>query len=115
MTGIVLKSLLLNHFRSYKKELFTFSSEGSIFTGRNVSGKTNILEAMSLFSPGRGLRNSRNYEISRKPENIGWKTKGTFGSSEQLFEIEISYEEPGEKIIFLDGKRIRQSQMNELI
>ena len=49
MAGIFLKSLILNHFRSYKKEALTFSSSGTVFTGANGSGKTNILEAISLF------------------------------------------------------------------
>ncbi len=114
MTETALKSLLLNHFRSYKKQHFTFSPGGTIFTGSNGSGKTNILEAISLFSPGRGLRRSKNYEISRKPEKYGWKIKGIFERVKQMFEIEIVFNERGEKIIFLDGKKIKQSQMNEL-
>lgn len=115
MTGITLKSLVLNHFRSYKKELLTFSSRGCIFTGSNGSGKTNILEAISLFSPGKGLRKAKSHEISRKPENLGWKAKGIFKQLDNLFEIEVSFTGHGEKAIFLDGKKISQSKMNELL
>ena len=114
MTETALKSILLNHFRSYKKQHFTFSPRGNIFTGANGSGKTNILEAISLFSPGRGLRRSKNYEISRNPENIGWKVKGVFERFKQRFEIDIGCKERGEKTIFLDGKKIKQLQMNEI-
>lgn len=35
-----------------------------ILTGRNGSGKTNILEAISLFAPGRGLRGARIGEMT---------------------------------------------------
>lgn len=115
MAGIFLKSLILNHFRSYKKESLTFSSNGTVFTGANGSGKTNILEAISLFSPGRGLRKSKNYENSRKPENYGWKIQGTFEGLEEVFEIEISFQESGDKKTSLDGKKTTQSKMNDLV
>ena len=59
MAGVALKSLALNHFRSYKRGIFNFSPNGSILFGQNGSGKTNMLEAMSLFSPGKGLRKSK--------------------------------------------------------
>ena len=115
MAGIFLKSLILNHFRSYKKETLTFSSNGTVFTGANGSGKTNILEAISLFSPGRGLRKSKNYENSRKPENYGWKIQGTFEGLEEVFEIEVSFQESGDKKTSLDGKKTTQSKMNDLV
>ena len=103
--GITLKSLELNHFRSYKREALTFDSVGSILVGPNGSGKTNVLEAISLFSPGKGLRKSKNHEISRNPENLGWSIRGVFAAIEDLSEIDVSFKESGEKLIFLDGKR----------
>ncbi len=115
MAGIALKSLALHHFRSYKRGIFNFSPRGSIFLGQNGSGKTNILEAMSLFSPGKGLRKSKNCEISRKPEELGWKIIGVFEGLESSFEIEVFFQPTGEKIILLDGKRIVQSKMNDLV
>ena len=113
--GITLKSLELNHFRSYKREALTFDSVGSILVGPNGSGKTNVLEAISLFSPGKGLRKSKNHEISRNPENLGWSIRGVFATIEDLSEIDVSFKESGEKLIFLDGKRTNQSSMNKFI
>ena len=40
-----------------------------VLTGANGAGKTNLLEALSLLSPGRGLRGARLAEISRLREN----------------------------------------------
>ncbi len=37
-----------------------------MLTGSNGAGKTNILEALSLFSPGRGLRNAKSEDILNK-------------------------------------------------
>ena len=44
-----------NHLNTNLEDLNTFI----VLNGKNGSGKTNILEAISLFSPGRGMKNSR--------------------------------------------------------
>lgn len=44
------------NFRSYRALTLNFSSRFVVFYGKNGAGKTNILEAISLFSSARGLR-----------------------------------------------------------
>ena len=51
-----------NHLNTNLKDLGSFV----VLNGNNGSGKTNILEAISLFSPGRGIKNSRFVEIPNK-------------------------------------------------
>lgn len=51
-------SLSCKNFRSYKRLALSFSSRFVVFYGENGAGKTNILEAISLFSSSRGLRKS---------------------------------------------------------
>lgn len=54
-----LSRLHLTNFRSYPNyELAGLSSHFVVLTGANGAGKTNILEAVSLFSPGKGMRNA---------------------------------------------------------
>ncbi len=50
------QSLKLNNFRSYEYLDCTFKGCSVVLLGSNGSGKTNILESISLLSPGRGLR-----------------------------------------------------------
>lgn len=50
------QSLKLNNFRSYENLDCTFRGCSVVLLGSNGSGKTNILESLSLLSPGRGLR-----------------------------------------------------------
>ena len=50
------QSLKLNNFRSYESLDCTFRGCSVVLLGSNGSGKTNILESLSLLSPGRGLR-----------------------------------------------------------
>jgi DNA replication and repair protein RecF len=58
--------LLLQDFRTYA-ELDLAVSRGLIaLVGENGAGKTNILEALSLFMPGRGLRRAELADMSRQ-------------------------------------------------
>jgi DNA replication and repair protein RecF len=60
-----LTRLSLSDFRSYSDALIAPSSGLVILTGDNGAGKTNVLEAISLLSPGRGLRRASLSEIAR--------------------------------------------------
>ena len=51
------KKILLKNFRNFKIYESEFSKNCNIFYGENGSGKTNILESISLFGKGKGLRN----------------------------------------------------------
>jgi len=51
--------LQLQFFRNYAALDVRVESAPVILFGENGSGKTNILEALSLFSPGKGLRHAR--------------------------------------------------------
>ena len=66
-------NLKLNHFRCYDKAALDDLPPGLIaLSGANGAGKTNILEAISLLSPGRGLRGARVMEIQQKNVPEPW-------------------------------------------
>ncbi len=61
-----ISSLTLTDFRSYERAGLE-THGGSVFLfGPNGAGKTNLLEAISLLSPGRGLRGSPLSEVGRR-------------------------------------------------
>lgn len=60
----MISSINLHNFRNYKSVSVNFNSNVVILYGPNGSGKTNLLEAISLFSSGRGLRGSAIQEIT---------------------------------------------------
>ncbi len=62
---MVLSRLSLTDFRSYADALIAPGPGLVVLTGENGAGKTNILEAVSLLSPGRGLRGAALSEIAR--------------------------------------------------
>ncbi|HEX2761089.1 MAG TPA: DNA replication/repair protein RecF, partial [Rhizomicrobium sp.] len=73
--------LRLTNFRSYATGALALSGAPVVLAGPNGAGKTNILDAISLLSPGRGLRGARLAEHTRKgpivPDEALWAVAAT--------------------------------------
>ncbi len=67
-----LSRIMLTMFRSYEHLDLNVDARPVVLTGNNGAGKTNLLEALSLLSPGRGLRGAKLSEMARrqKPEDL---------------------------------------------
>ena len=57
--------LALNNFRNYASVTVEARACPQVIAGANGSGKTNLLEALSLLAPGQGLRRATFSEIAR--------------------------------------------------
>lgn len=62
---MTIRRLGLTDFRSYEAAAMEPGPGFVVLTGENGAGKTNILEAVSLFAPGRGLRRAKLSEMAR--------------------------------------------------
>jgi DNA replication and repair protein RecF len=60
-----LSRLTLRNFRNYEALHLTVGTQAVVLTGANGGGKTNLLEAISLLAPGRGLRGAAFEELVR--------------------------------------------------
>jgi recombinational DNA repair ATPase RecF len=63
--------LRLTAFRNYVSAALDLDSRHLVLTGPNGAGKTNLLEAISLLSPGRGLRRARTASGGWTPRSAG--------------------------------------------
>jgi len=66
--------LQLTNFRSYGFGEIAVSGAPVVLAGPNGAGKTNVLDAISLLSPGRGLRGAKLNEHTRKAPTASEET-----------------------------------------
>jgi len=64
--------LSLTDFRNYAALAIDLRPGAVVFTGDNGAGKTNLLEAISLFTPGRGLRRAPYGDVAREGGDGGF-------------------------------------------
>ncbi len=114
MSGLYLTHLELSHFRSHKRAIIDVDARPIAIFGPNGAGKTNILEAVSLLSPGRGLRRAKLDEIARKPENLGWKVSSVLHSLGQPHEIETRAEAGMSRSVSLNSKTVPQTALGQM-
>ena len=62
----MLSRLVLTDFRNHADLTLAPGAGFVVLTGENGAGKTNILEAVSLLAPGRGLRRAALGEMARQ-------------------------------------------------
>lgn len=83
-----LTRLTLTNFRNYDRLVLEPQSQKLIVYGPNASGKTNLLEALSLLVPGRGFRKARVEDIIKQDHlHQGWGIVGEFSNSENSFTV----------------------------
>ncbi|MCV3269964.1 DNA replication/repair protein RecF [Roseobacter sinensis] len=112
--ALYLSALTLSHFRSHKVGRLALDGRPVALYGANGAGKTNVLEAVSLFSPGRGLRRSSAEDMTRRPEALGWKIAGVLQSLNQLHEIEIWSEAGAARQVRIDEKAAPQVALGRI-
>lgn len=90
-----IRRLILTNVRSYADMDWRMDAGLVALCGENGAGKTNILEAISLLSPGRGLRRADASDIVRAGENkfaISAQVEGAYG----LVRLGVGLEKAGE-------------------
>lgn len=63
---LAIRSLRVTRFRNYAEGAIRCDGRPVVLIGPNGAGKTNLLEAVSLLVPGRGLRGARPGELDRR-------------------------------------------------
>lgn len=82
--------------------------------GANGAGKTNILEAISLLSPGRGLRRAAAPDLARQPQALGWSVAGVLDSRGQTHELALRAEAGQSRGVSIDEKAVPQTALGRV-
>ncbi|MEP5758560.1 MAG: DNA replication/repair protein RecF [Litoreibacter sp.] len=115
MSGLYLSELILSHYRSHRHLSLELDARPVALFGSNGAGKTNILEAISMLSPGRGLRRAAMDEIARKPEALGWKASAVLRAQGNAHELETRAEAGASRTVMIDGKTVPQIALGRLV
>ncbi len=108
LPALRLTRLTLSQFRNYPALTWRPAGHITVLFGPNGSGKTNLLEAISLLAPGRGLRGARLAELARRGLGAtgAWAVAGRFATPEGELDLGTGTpaEGPAERRVFrLDG------------
>lgn len=107
----MLRDLTLLQFRSHRRAVLAVDARPVALYGPNGAGKTSVLEAVSLLSPGRGLRRASAEELIRRQEQVGWKIRATLSEDE----IETSALPGSSREVLIDGKAAAQVALGRLL
>ncbi|SLN13992.1 DNA replication and repair protein RecF [Aquimixticola soesokkakensis] len=108
MGRLYLEELSLSHFRSHRAARLELDGRPVAIWGANGAGKTNILEAVSMLSPGRGMRRAGADEIARRPEALGWKVAASLVSLHQHHDVDTRADTGAARSVRIDGKAAPQ-------
>ena len=77
------RRISLRNFRAYEAMDIRFDADAVVLIGPNGAGKTNLLEALSLMGPGRGLRRAVAADITRQGTGEGWGVGIDLGNADE--------------------------------
>lgn len=106
----VVTSVLMSHFRSHLRAELALDGRPVALVGANGAGKTNVLEAVSLLSPGRGIRRAAAEAMVRQPEGVGWKIRANVDGTE----VETWAEPDRARQVKLNGKTATQAALADV-
>ena len=111
----MLDRLILSRFRNHGESLLDGTAPFNLLVGENGAGKTNVLEALSLFAPGRGLRRAALADMATGGE-------GGFAVSAELLLADgerlrlgtgTSADRPGRRLVQVNGAESSAAALGE--
>jgi DNA replication and repair protein RecF len=105
-----LARLSLTDFRNYAQASFALGPGSVVLSGSNGAGKTNILEAVSMLAPGRGLRGAAYSDLARLKGAGGWSVAARLNMNGDEIAIGTGQTAPAEgqtssgRVVRIDGE-----------
>lgn len=106
MSSIGIERLRLNHFRSYGYLDLNLHAKHIVLSGQNGAGKTNLLEAVSFLSPGRGLRKAKIIDALQFGQSMPWSVFARICDGEDLLAVATGQDpsNPMRRIVKVQGE-----------
>ncbi len=112
---MALDRILLTDFRNHRETRIAETAQFNLLIGENGAGKTNVLEALSLFAPGRGLRRAALAEMPGHGSNGNFAVSAQLSSSDGVVQIGTGAraERPGRRIVQINQSDTPAVQLGE--
>jgi len=108
VAALAVERLRLRDFRNWGRLDLVLPPGPVVLVGPNGAGKTNLLEALSLLAPGRGLRRAAPGELDRRPGGGPWAVAARLSGRHGAFELAVGREPGGERrAVTVDGRPLR--------
>jgi len=120
MARAVLRRLILTDYRSYTRADLRLDGRSVYLFGANGAGKTNLMEAVSYLSPGRGLRGAAVAEVGRRlPGEAGgraWSVAAVIDTPDGEVRLGTGVE-PGavRRTVRLEGEGVAPGRLAEVL
>ena len=117
----VLTHLTLTDFRSYERAELALDGRPAFLFGANGAGKTNLLEAVSLLAPGRGLRGAAIAEIGRRlpgeAQGRAWSVAARVEGADGETRLGTGLETAGaaRRVVRLEGENAPPGRLADLV
>ncbi len=108
-----LSRLTLTHYRNHTALDLELKSNFIIFSGENGAGKTNILEAVSMLAPGRGLRRAALRDVAQQDEGKGFAISAI--SQETQLGTGCDASHPDRRILRVNGAAMAINKLAEYL
>ena len=106
--ALAVRELELRDFRNYAGLRLELEPGPVVLHGENGAGKTNLLEAVSLLSPGRGLRRARLADLDRADGARPWRIASLVDGHDGPVELATARAGDGERrLVEADGQALR--------
>ena len=98
-----LTRLTLSHFRNHAETRLESPRQFNLLVGENGAGKTNVLEAISLLAPGRGLRRAPLAEMAARGGATGFAVAAELEGGELALGTASRPESPSRRTVRVNG------------
>src|SRR5207253_2007946 len=104
MPAARIRRLTLTNFRSYRAAQIALGAGPVVLVGPNGAGKTNLIEAISLLTPGRGLRRATLDEVAFSEGDGSWAVSADVDGALGLASLGTGIEPPASEDAVISRK-----------
>jgi DNA replication and repair protein RecF len=111
----VIDRLRLGHFRNHAATRLDGTAKFNLLVGENGAGKTNVLEALSLLAPGRGLRRAALAEMAARGGPGGFSLSADLAGAQGPVRLGtgMAPERPGRRLVQVNGAEAAATMLGE--